>query len=471
MNILIIDDEKEACDNLSNFVKKFNHDVNVSYDGKDALDKIKNDNFDLIISDVNLPFYSGIDIVKKVKEKNNNTQVILISGMEDIIQSINAIELGIMDFLAKPIDIKKLASLINNADKVMEDFKKKTKDGIFFLNEKKLLKLDTYQFSEDYSIYNDFMGQIGIFSSKMFSIYKKLKKLEEYQNIPVLIEGETGTGKEIIAKYIHYENPGNKGIFIGINCSTLEKELFDAELFGYEKGSFTGADAKGKEGKIKAAENGTLFLDEITELSTDLQAKLLRVIQEREYYKIGSHNKEIVNTRIIAATNKDIEKEVEQKLFREDLYHRLNICKVIIPPLRERKEEIIPLTVFFIQTIGKELGKKIDSIETDALKLLIEYNWPGNIRELKNQITKIILFSDGIILTKDMVEQFFTAEKRTTNKLNIDPNNIEIPKNPFNLDELNQVIIKKTLEKFNGNKTKTAEFLGLTRIQLYGRFK
>jgi two-component system, NtrC family, response regulator AtoC len=468
MEILIIDDEKDACNLLSNFILKMNHNVNAAYDGRDGLEKIKANHFDLIISDVNMPFYSGIEIVKKLKDLNFQCEIILISGIEEVIESINALDLGILDFLTKPLNLKKLVLLINS---VNENLKKKipseklTFDGISTLN------LNEYRLDKKYSIQNEAMGEVGIFSEKMYSIYKKLKKLEEYNQIPVLIEGETGTGKEIIAKYIHYENPLNKGPFIGLNCSNLSKELFESELFGYEKGSFTGADVKGKEGKIKLAQNGTLFLDEVTELTLDLQAKLLRVIQEREYFKIGGNKKEILNARIVVSSNKNIQDLINEKLFREDLYYRLNICKVTIPPLRERNDEIIPLSIFLLQSLIKELGKKIDTIETSALEELKTCIWQGNVRELKNFLTKILLFNDSNTISLDTIKSMLSADISKKEDIKFDLTNFTIPEKPFNLEEFNHEIIKKTLEKFKGNKSKTAQFLGLNRIQMYGRFK
>jgi two-component system, NtrC family, response regulator AtoC len=396
------------------------------------------------------------------------TEIILISGLDDIINSINAIDLGILDFLTKPVNIKKLAFLI---DQTEENLKKQKVPNKIIFKDNVFLNIDDFAFQADYSIRNNFIGHIGIFSDKLFSIYKKLKKLEEYSKIPVLIEGETGTGKELMAKYIHYENTNNTGEFIGLNCSNLTKELFDSEIFGYEKGAFTGADIKGKEGKIKSAENGTLFLDEITELSLDLQAKLLRVIQEREYFKIGSNKKEKVNTRIVVASNKDIKKLVSRNLFREDLYFRLNICKVTIPPLRERKDEIIPLVIFFIKSLGLELDKKIEKIETSALEMLEEYNWPGNSREMKNLITRCLIFDEGNILTKKLFHTFLFQDSKPADLKKGDLSNFEIPDEPFNIDAFVLDIVKKTLTKFNGKKTSAAKFLGLTRSQLYGRFK
>jgi len=448
MEILIIDDEQDSCNVLSRFIVKMNHNVSVAYDGKNGLDKILNNPYDLVISDVNMPFFTGIEIVKKLKELRFKCEIILMSGIEEVIESLNALDLGILDFLTKPINIEKLVPLINTVDENL-----KNNYGKQNFVEVNVVNLSDYKVNNKYSIQNDAIGEIGIFSEKMYSIYKKLKKLEEYNQIPVLIEGETGTGKKIIAKYIHYENPFNKGPFIGLNCSNLSKELFESELFGYGKGSFTGADVKGKEGKIKLAQNGTLFLDEVTELSVDLQAKLLRVIQEREYYKIGENTKEKLDTRIVFASNKNIQELINEKLFREDLYYRINVCKVIIPPLRERKEEIIPLAIFLLQSLSKELGKKINLIEYKALEELKNNSWHGNVRELKNVLTKILLFNDNNIITHDTIKSILAKENCLKNTVRFDFKNITIPEEPLNLDELNHEIVRKTLEKFNGNKS------------------
>lgn len=472
MRILMVDDEKDICDDLTKFLRGLDHQVDQAFDGNEALGLIKQNRYDLIISDVTLPLLSGIDLVRKAKEGGNNANFLLISGMDDIIQTINAIDLGILDFLTKPVSVEKLAEIIGLVkQKVDQENRTSLKKQGKTIPDGKTVRIDDYSCPQNYSFYHVHMGEIGIYSEKSASIFNKLKKLQEFPDIPVLIEGETGTGKEIIAKYIHYDNPLNEGQFIGVNCSAFPRELFEAELFGYEKGSFTGADSKGRDGKIKLAEKGTLFLDEITEIPMDLQAKLLRVLQEREFFKVGGNQKHMVNTRICCATNKNIHMLIEKGLFREDLYYRLNVCQVIIPPLRERKEEIIPLTISFIKEFKKLMKKHVESVESDALKLLYDYDWPGNIRELKNTISKVVLFSEGKHLQKKDFLPYINRSSGKTKGIKLNLNDLELPDSPFNLKELEDAIVKKTLDKFNGNKTKTAEFLGLTRIQLYRRFK
>jgi len=246
MEILIIDDEKDACKVLSKFILKMNHNVSVAYDGKDGLEKINNNRFDLIISDVNMPYFTGIEIVKQLKELSYKCEIILMSGIEEVIESLNALDLGILDFLTKPINIEKLVPLINIVNenlKKKSQFDKQTFDGIQIVN------LNEYKVDKKYSIQNNAFGEVGIFSEKMYSIYKKLKKLEEYTQIPVLIEGETGTGKEIIAKYIHYENPLNKGPFIGLNCSIFLRNCLNLNFLVMKKDLLQAPILKGK--KVK----------------------------------------------------------------------------------------------------------------------------------------------------------------------------------------------------------------------------
>jgi transcriptional regulator with PAS, ATPase and Fis domain len=332
-----------------------------------------------------------------------------------------------------------------------------------------VVPLDEYVFPAPIPELHDNVGKIGIFSEKMERIYSKLRKLQEYPRIPVLISGETGTGKEVIAKYLHYENSGIEGQFIAVNCATLNDDLFSSELFGYEEGSFTGARRYGKAGKIELARGGTLFLDEITEISIENQAKLLRVIEEREYYKVGGSREFKTDTRFVFASNRDLKSAVQKGFFRKDLYHRLSVCQVTIPPLRERKQEIGPLTVFLLQQLKHHLKKEVESIEKNALKLLKEYSWPGNIRELKNILTHILIFEETTVIREKHINSYLPFGKDNREKIRLD--DFELPDEPFDLEEFTRTIVRKTLGKFRGNKTKTAKFLGLSRGQLYRRYR
>lgn len=327
---------------------------------------------------------------------------------------------------------------------------------------------------------NGSLDDYGIFSNDLYLKLLELKKLKNKKQIPILITGATGSGKEVIAKYIHYEVDQNQGPYIALNCSNVNKEMFEAELFGYNKGAFTGARQDGKKGYIELSEVGTLFLDEITEIETDVQVKLLRVLQEREYFRLGGNEKLQVNSRIVGATNRDIKKLIEQGEFREDLFYRLNIVQINVPGLKNRKQEIIPLLGWFISSLNKQFGKDIKFIENKVLKLLYHYNWPGNIRELKNLLTQVMIFieSDTIrfnhLRIKDELDRLQTEKLLPNTKLDqLDRLSIidKLIEQPIDIEKFTMDVVQSALQKFDGNKTKTAKFLGLKREQLYNRFK
>ncbi len=343
---------------------------------------------------------------------------------------------------------------------------------------KELIDLDEIHLKPLYHFKSSKMKNYAVFSKKIKSILDHLKKMKASSSIPLLIVGDTGVGKEMIAEFMHYEVDQSDGPYVAINCSNINKELFESELFGYVKGAFTGAHPKGWEGYIKQSQNGTLFLDEISEINADIQSKLLRVLETGEYFKIGGQTKQTVQSRLIFATNKKMEKMVEQGEFREDLYYRLNIVKADIPPLVKRKEEIIPLVIFFIQELNQKFNKSVQYIEPLVLKLLYSYNWPGNIRELKNFITQLMIFADGESIKyehlqkKDELDRYYTQMQKLPDQQSNQEDIIQtLLEKPFDLESFTMKIVKKALEKFDGNKSKTAKFLGLKREQLYNRYK
>ncbi len=342
-------------------------------------------------------------------------------------------------------------------------------DDILSMNPGELLLLKNFELINYLSEYPD----IAVYSQKLFNEFKKISKIKPYKDIPVLIQGETGTGKEVMSGFI--ASNGTKNSFVGLNCSNLSRELFESELFGYEKNSFTGASATGKDGKLHEARGGVLFLDEFTEIPFDMQSKLLRVLQEREFYKVGGNKKEQVEARILFATNKNVLDLVKKGEFREDLYYRINLCEIKIPPLRDRAEEIIPLTISFIQKINDEYNKNIQSIEAGLLQKLQNYTFPGNVRELKNIISRLVIFEEGNTIFSENIKLFESGGNISLNDnhslLNIQNLDIILPETPFSLIEVEKKIVKMTVDKFGGNKTKASEFLGLNRIQMYGRFK
>jgi len=316
-------------------------------------------------------------------------------------------------------------------------------------------------------IVNRYIGQkegVVIVSDAMQHVMKQAEILHRDRDVPVLIEGETGTGKEIVARYVHYGHDTIPLPFVDINCPAIAPSIFESELFGYEGGAFTGGRSRGQQGKIALAQSGTLFLDEIGEIPVNIQAKLLRVIQEKEYYRVGGLRKNIADVRWICATNIDLEKSVHEGTFREDLFYRLEAFHLYIPPLRERCEDILPMAKMFLAVLSRKKGKQFKGINQEAAKLLVEYLWPGNVRQLHNFIERIVLLYDDTEITPEHLSFLFRKQR------NLSPNKlmggITMPPDYFDLEEHNKRIICQALELNRGNKTKTAAYLGMSRRAL-----
>lgn len=468
MNILIIDDEKDCTDVLEKFVSKLPHcNTFKAYSGIAGLEIIKHNIIDLIFSDVDMPGLNGFDLLKIIRADYKQTKLVFISGKEDIIKSINAIELGIDNFLTKPVSIYQIETIIKQ---IMHEDKKPFS---FPYNSGMILAMsDTDQLPTSHITFPDYFrlqfGNAPFLDHTMQQILKKLNKINEYPDFPVLIQGASGSGKEIIARYIHYLGISNDTPFVAVNCSAISSELFESELFGYEKGAFTGALKSGNEGYINAASGGTLFLDEVSEIPIKSQSKLLRLIQEREYYRVGGRKLEQVTCRIILASNKNLENMVYKKKFRKDLFYRINICPIHIPSLKERPEDIVLLIFYFIHELHKKSNHSITSIEAGFIKKALAYHWPGNIRELKNIISNLVLFSEQSTLSTDSFDFKLPGKQNTPLVLPLD--NFELPDHPFDLNELNKKIVMKAYKKFKGNKSKTAAFLNISRTHLYRKF-
>lgn len=348
------------------------------------------------------------------------------------------------------------------------------------ISDEAYLELDELIPSHKYTFQSGHLKDFFVFSAKMKTILEDLKKLSSNTGVPLLITGSTGSGKELAAMFMHHEVDQNSGEYIAINCTNMNREMFEAELFGYKGGAFTGASREGHQGYIKQADNGTLFLDEISEIDLDLQAKLLRLLEEKEYYPVGGSRKQQVNCRLVFATNRNLEKMVKNGKLRQDLFYRLNVVKIHIPPLEERKEEIVPMLAFFVKALNREFQKEVHYIQGKVLKFMYLYNWPGNIRELRNFITQIMVFIEGDTIkfehlqAKDeldrMQTQFYQDNLGAMLSSREEIIN-ELLKEPFDLEKFSMDIVRATLEKFNGNKSKTAQFLGLKREQLYNRYK
>jgi transcriptional regulator with PAS, ATPase and Fis domain len=314
-------------------------------------------------------------------------------------------------------------------------------------------------------------GGIGLFSDTLREVFQIASRIHRNREISAFIEGETGTGKEVLARYIHYGEGNITTPFIGMNCAAITPNLFESELFGYEAGAFTGGKPQGQKGKIELARGGALFLDEITELPLDCQAKLLRVIQERRYYPIGGLKEMTADVRFICATNRDIRRKVEEGSFREDLYYRLNVGYIRIPPLRERREEIVPLARMFLADLSESRKTPMHRIGAAAALSLESYHWPGNVRQLKNTIERVVLLFDDPEMMPEHLEFIFHEHTFKAGSSNQAPplhmGAVSLPEESLDLHSWTIDIVRRALEKHRWNKTKTAQYLGITRNELY----
>lgn len=441
--ILIIDDEPILRQSLVIALENSGYEVLATGTGEEGLEIFEKENPDIVILDHWLPGINGDEVLRRIKEKSQEIPVILITAQGSIEMAVSLMKMGAFDFLVKPFDLSKIEELIER--------------GIERIRLKKEVEWLRNQYQERFRS----GGIIGV-SKKMKEVLELAEKVAKSSETTILIEGETGTGKELLAEYIHFLSPRSSFPFVPINCGAIPKDLIESELFGYEKGAFTGALEKGKLGRIETAEKGTLFLDEVGELSLSAQVKILRILEEKEYYKVGGVEKKRADIRIISATNKDLESEVKRGNFREDLYFRLNVVKIFIYPLRERKEDIVPLFKFFLDRFNEQFKKSFVNISEEALSIILSYPWPGNIRELRNAVERIVLLENGdTILPKHLN---FLREKE--GRIEFTP---VIPPNGVILDEIEKKYILEALKIKRGNKLQAAKMLGISRSALLYR--
>jgi two-component system response regulator AtoC len=377
LSVLIVDDEEVLRQNVAATLKSHLSDISFTVteavNGKQAIDLVDQGKFDLVLMDVKMPELDGLEALKIIKEHDPSTFVVIMTAHGNLQDAITAIKEGAYDYLEKPVQPEKLSQLVRRALEAREMVSS--------------LALSNPIFDDDLD--TDFVGN----SQKMKEVYNLIYKLCKVDTT-VLVRGENGTGKELVAKAIHLNSHRKGGQFVAINCGAIPENLMESELFGHEKGAFTGASER-RVGKFQLANNGTLFLDEVAELKPEMQVKLLRVLQEKTFVPVGGNREVKTNTRIIAATNQNIEKMMEDGQFREDLFYRLNVMPIFLPPLRDRKEDLPSLVQHFIKKFSKIHSSKIANISVDALKLLTEYRWPGNIRELENTIERAFIVESG----------------------------------------------------------------------------
>lgn len=438
--ILIIDDDESIRKTITNYLKRQGYEVYSAADGHSGLEIAGEEQTDLVISDIRMPGMSGMDVLEKVKAMDEHVQVILITAHDDMHSTVMAMQKGAYDYIEKPLEIERLKIAVKRA-----------------LENKRLSEqLSSFMTTEvpDYSPENTIIGR----TAEMKEIYKKIGQVSS-NRVTVLISGESGTGKELVARSIHFSGITKNLPFVAVNCTALTETLLESELFGHVKGSFTGA-IKDKKGKFELAGAGTIFLDEIAEISPQLQVKLLRVIQAREFEAVGGETTIPMKARIIAATNKDLTELIRQEKFREDLYYRLRVVDIEIPPLRKRKDDIPILVNHFLGKINAELHKNVNKVPGEVMTVLKEYEWTGNVRELENTLMQAVVLTPGDVLLKENI----LIRKN-------DESMPEVYPETLSLAEVEKIHIKRVLDANNWNKQRSAEVLQISVPTLYSRIE
>jgi DNA-binding NtrC family response regulator len=446
-SILVVDDDRSILKAVS-LILDGSYDVRTAENGAGALKLLNDRPSDLTLLDIGLPDTSGIDLLEKIRHAYPEVTVVMVTAVDEVKTVVKALKIGAYDYLVKPIDAQELKLTVKNA---LEN--KSLKDKIRRIQQPNVQR---YKF--------DMIGQ----SVQMKAFACTAEKLAASVSTPVLLLGESGTGKGMLARAIHYGGTIVPGPFVSINCTAIPSELFESELFGYDRGAFTGAKTEGKTGRFEESAGGTIFLDEIGAMSPTIQSKLLGVLEDRVFYKVGGSRPIPISSRIIAATNANLEKAVEQGQFRNDLYYRLNVVKMELPPLRERIDDIIPLTEYFMEFYNRRLNKKFSKLSPGAQKLLLQYAWPGNVRELRNTLERIILLEEGpIVRTRHF--QFLASDMEPNGVMGI-----SFSKKKLVYEDVIKSLINEALKRTRGNVIEAANLLRIPphkiryRIKKYG---
>jgi len=446
--ILAIDDDQAVLNYLNIMLLQTGaYEVATLVNSSKAFHELKSNNYDLLLLDMDMPDISGLDILKYIKEKNIDIETIVLTGVEDVELAVSAMKLGAFDYLTKPVDNDQLLNIITT---LLEN--RKVREAA---SAETTVSLDQLKF-------RDAFKEIVTQNDEMIKIFQMVEKMAQPDN-SILIWGESGTGKELIAKAIHRISKRRDENFVAVNAGIFANELFASEFFGHNKGAFTGA-SSAKKGFLEEADKGTLFLDEIGELALPIQVKLLRVLQEGEFFRLGSTKNQKVDVRIIAATNKDLLSEMKKGNFRKDLFYRLNMSSVYLPPLRERKGDIPLLCQHFLKKFCEQNQKSIQKISEPAMRLLNQYDYPGNVRELMNIINSAIIIETGPELHKKSLPHYF-LENPGVQEATIGGQLM------LTLSETEKEQIKKILLHTKGNKSQAAKILGISRVNLLAKIK
>ncbi len=431
--ILIVDDSADTLEMLQRKLSAQGFDTYTACDVPKAIDILNNIPVELVLTDYKMPKISGLDLIRHINDNFKHIKVIMLTGFPTIEGAVEAVKVGAEEYLTKPFTDEELFTAVNTTiDKIR--------------NQKMAVKTVTPE-QNPYGL----IGNSKVMQKVHYGIKKSCSN-----NATVLIQGESGTGKEVVARAIHYHSKRNKTPFVPVNCGAIPEALLEAELFGFTKGSFTGANET-RAGYFLTADGGTIFLDEVSETSLSMQVKLLRVLQDKQVYMIGSKTPRTVNIRIIAATNKDLQLQVKQGFFREDLYYRLNVLTLNLPPLRDRVEDIIPLAYHFLNKYARENSQKAPRLSDDVLMALSAYHWPGNVRELENLIYRMVIMNEDSVINKSELPDYMKFSIRP-------PKNLE-----RTLEQVETEYIMDVLQSVNGNKSQAAKILDIDRKTLHNK--
>lgn len=441
--IFLVDDEESIRLSVG-FALKRKYQIHQFPSAEEALQALKTERADLILLDVGLPGMSGIDALRVIKAEFPDIIVIMITAYEDINTVITAMKQGAYDYVVKPIHLDDLKMSIANALQTIR------------------MRKEIQQLQEQFLRENIpcFVGESNVVQDMMHLVERVAKS----PDAPVLVLGESGTGKELIASTIHYKSPNFKGPFVTLNCASIPGELIESELFGYEKGAFSGASASGKKGLVEQAAGGTLFLDEVGDLSTEAQAKLLRFLESGEYFRLGGTRKLYVKTRIVSATNRKLDALIQQSSFREDLFYRLSVIRIEVPSLNLRREDIVPIAEYFLVGFNRKYGKHFLSISAEAQRLLSQHHWKGNVRELRNVIERSVLMEDGTEITAPgLLSQGIGAAPHPQTAEPNEPGKFPtLPDEGIDLEALENHYLEEALHKTGGNDRKAAKLVGMS---------
>jgi DNA-binding NtrC family response regulator len=444
--ILVIDDEASQRIILTGYLKQKGYNVLEASSGLKGIEEANKNIVDIVLTDYKMPDKNGLEVLQEMKKSNPETSVVIITAFGTIEDAVKAMKEGAYDYLTKPIILDELDLLIKRIIERQQ-----------LVSENKFLK---EQLSDKYKL-----SSIISVSKKMGEVFSIASRVAD-SKATVLISGESGTGKELLSKAIHFASPRKDKPFVAVNCAALNENLLESELFGHERGAFTGAD-KQRIGRFETADGGTLFLDEIGDLPQSTQVKLLRVLQEQKFERVGSSKTISVDVRVIAATNKNLQQLISEGKFRDDLYYRLNVVSIQIPPLRERKEDIKPLIEFYTQKFAGETGKKKVGFSKEAVDALLKYDYPGNVRELENIVQRAIVLSRGELISSDEIITDVSTGVSETAEVeglsNIDLNG--------QVERLEKKLVMQALEKSGGNQSQAAKSLGISERNLRYRLK